>query len=60
MGQVGRGLDLGDRGKADSRILDLTREEAPDLLPEQLVDPIGPSRHRSRLALDAITWLAPG
>ncbi len=60
VGQIGGRLDPGHGGEADPGILHVAREKSSDLLPEQLVDPIGPSRHRSWPVLAGINWLAPG
>ena len=46
MAQVRRRLDLGDRREPDPRIRDLTRDDRPDLLPQELVDPLGSLAHR--------------
>ena len=43
------GLDLRDRGEPDPRIGDLARDDAADLLPQQLIDPIRPLGHVVRL-----------
>ncbi len=46
MAQVRRRLDGGHGREADVRILDVLRQDAPDLLPQELVDPLGPLAHR--------------
>lgn len=48
MPQVGRGLDRGDRGKPDTRVSDVPGHDRPDLLPEQLVNPLGSLAHLSQ------------
>ena len=44
--QVRRRLDRRDRREPDPRIRDVTRHDRPDLLPQELVDPIGSLAHR--------------
>ena len=49
--QVRRRLDVGDGHEPDPRILDVLRQDRPDLLPQQLIDPISPCRHSMLLML---------
>ena len=46
MAQVRRRLDVGDRDEADPRVGDLAGQDRPDLLAQELVDPVGALRHR--------------
>ena len=41
--EVRRRLDRGDRGEPDPRIRDVPRDDRPDLLPQELIDPLGSS-----------------
>src|SRR5207344_1629595 len=45
MAEVRRRLDRGDRREPDPRIRDLPRDDLPDLLPQQLIDPLGSLAH---------------
>ena len=45
--EVGLRLDARDRGEPDPRVVDLLRQDRPDLLAEELVDPVRPGRHRA-------------
>jgi hypothetical protein len=45
MAQVRRRLDRRDRRETDARVGHVLRDDRPDLLPQQLVDPIGSLAH---------------
>jgi hypothetical protein len=45
MPQVGRRLDRRDRRESDPRIRHVPRDHSPDLLPQELIDPICPLAH---------------
>jgi hypothetical protein len=53
MPQVGRRLDVGDRREPDPRVPHFSRQDRPDLLPQQLIDPFRPLSH-----LESPVWPA--
>ncbi len=40
-------LDIGDRHEPDARIRDVPRQDRPDLLAQELIDPVRPLAHRT-------------